>query len=161
MIHDEDLDGRTHVRGLRENIPEVFPHENAYIGFTGYLTKVSSEIDSEDVNVYSRFAERTDEVKDAFDHFFDQIDNALFLLDNNDVNSAREHVSKARENYLDAFEACERLYSDHVLTRIDGLEKPEEYLQEVRKGLESVEEEIRDRGEGFEYSTEKNRAFSD
>lgn len=159
VIHDEDLDGRTHVRGLRDNIPEVFPHEDAYIGFTGHLSKVSSELDSDNVNVYSRFAEMTDDVKDAFEHFFDQIDNALFLLDNGDVKSAREHVSEARENYLDAFEACDRLYNDPVLNRIDGLERPVDYIQEVRMGLESVEEKINDRQIDFAYSPQRDKAI--
>jgi len=156
VIEPVELDGRTHERGLRENIPEVFPHEDVYIGFTGYLTKVSSEIDSDEVNVYTRFAERTDDVREAFTHFFDDIDKTLFTLDNGDIEAAEKHVSEARESYLEAYKAVERLYEDPILGDIDGLDKPIEYIKEVKKGLESVEDEFQGREVSVGYRPQKS-----
>lgn len=158
MIEPEDLDGRTHDRGLRDNMPEIFPHEDAYIGLTGYLTKISQELDSDNVNVYSRFSERTSELRSAFEHFFDQIDNALYNLDNDKRDLAEKHVEKARDSYYEALEACERFYGGSILGEIDGLERPEEYIEEVFTALESVEELVEVENDMADVETRLDRS---
>jgi len=142
VIEPEDLDGRTHERGLRENMPEIYPHENEFIGLTGYLTKISQELDSDNVNVYNRFSHRTSEVRSAFEHFFDEIDNALYNIDNDRRDLAEKHVDKARDSYYSALEACERFYEGPIIGDIDGVDRPDEYIEEEFTALENVEELI-------------------
>lgn len=146
MIRPGELNGRTHEKGLESEIPELVS------GTREYEETVRALNPGDDLELYGRFAEKTDRVVDAVEEFFDEIQNALYLLDNGSGPSARKHVSEARESYLNAFGA----YRDLAMDRSMDVEFPETvdiYFEEIREGLEEVEKmaynSVSDTSEGF------------
>ena len=133
MIEPEDLEGRTHYQDFEEEIPEVVTGTLEYTDLAGRLDS------SVEADVYERFSDKTDDLMSALDEFFEELQSALYGIDNGSPDLARDSLDAAKDRYDEARQAYTKLESDEYL----DLELPgrvDEYFDEIRTGLESVED---------------------